>query len=96
MSYLCRSFDQLNAGEDYLSIKPVIHIGFLDFSLDNKTPEFYSTYKLINIRNHEVYSDNLTLSVVDLNQIELATDEDKAYHIDHWASLFKSQTWEGI
>ena len=96
ISYLCRSFDQLNKGENYLSAKPVIHIGFLDFSLEERTPEFYSTYKLINIKNHEVYSDNLTLSVVDLNQIKLATDEDKTYHIDYWASLFKADSWEGI
>ena len=96
ISYLCRSFDQLNKGEDYISAKPVIHIGFLDFSLEGRTPEFYSTYKLINVKNHEVYSDNLTLSVVDLNKIELATEEDKAYHIDYWASLFKADSWEGI
>lgn len=29
-----------------------------------------------------------------LYQIELATDEDKAYQIDYWARLFKAKTWE--
>ena len=32
--------------------------------------------------------------MVNLNQIELATEEDKTYHIDYWASIFKAKTWE--
>ena len=95
-SYLCRSFDMLNHGQDYRDIKPVIHIGFLDYTLFYDYPEFYATYKLLNVKNHHLYSDNLTLSVVDLSQINLATDEDKKYHIDYWAKLFKATTWEDI
>lgn len=34
--------------------------------------------------------------MVDLTQIELATEEDKAYDIDYWARLFKAKTWEDI
>lgn len=34
--------------------------------------------------------------MVDLSQIELATEEDKAYQIDYWARLFKSKTWEDL
>lgn len=43
-----------------------------------------------------LYSDKLRLSVVDLTRTDLATGEDKSYHIDYWASLFKSTTWEEI
>ena len=43
-----------------------------------------------------VYSDKLCLSVVDLTHIDLATEEDKRYHIDQWAALFKAATWEEI
>lgn len=59
-------------------------------------PEFYASYKLINIKNHRKYSDNLTLNVLDLSHIELATEEDKLYHIHKWAMLFKATTWEEI
>ena len=96
LSYLCRSFDILNHGQEYQDIKPVIHIGFLDYTLFNDCPEFYATYKLLNVKNYHLYSDNLTLSVVDLSHIDLATDEDKKYHIDYWAKLFKATTWEEI
>lgn len=34
--------------------------------------------------------------MVQLTQIELATEEDKAYGIDYWAKLFKAKTWEEI
>lgn len=43
-----------------------------------------------------LYSDKLRLSVVDLSKTDMATEEDKAYHIDYWASLFKAATWEEI
>ncbi len=34
--------------------------------------------------------------MVELNHINLATKEDKAYGIDKWAALFKATTWEEI
>ena len=34
--------------------------------------------------------------MVDLTQIEMATEEDKTYQIDYWARLFKAKTWEEI
>ena len=96
LSYLCRNFDQLNKGQNYSELKPVIHIGFLDYTLFPEHPEFYATYRLLNIRDYFEYSDKLTLSVVDLKHIELATDADKAYGIDKWAALFQSISWEEI
>ena len=50
----------------------------------------------MNEKTYQKYSDKLRISVVDLTQIDLATEEDKAYGIDHWAALFKSQTWEEL
>lgn len=34
--------------------------------------------------------------MLDLHQIHLATEEDKAYQIDYWAKLFKAKTWEDL
>ena len=94
--YLCRSFDQLNHGQDYAEAKPVIHIGFLDYTLMEESPEFCASYKLINTKSYQKYSDSLTLYVIDLSHIELATEEDKQYHIHEWAMLFKAATWEEV
>jgi len=94
--YLCRIFDSIKRGGKYWEIKPAIHISFLDFTLFPQVPEFFATYQLLNIKNHSLYSDKLRLSVVDLTRIDLATEEDKLYHTDKWAALFKATTWEEI
>lgn len=96
LSYLCRSFDNLNSGEDYNDVRPAVQVGILDFTLFPDHPEFYSTYQFLNIKNHTIYSDKIQLSVLDLTHIHLATKEDKLYQIDYWASLFKAITWEEI
>ena len=96
LSYLCRNFDQLQSGQNYQETKPVIHIGFLDFTLFPEYPEFYATYKLINVKNHNIYTDKFVLNVVDLKHIEMATEEDRQWEIDYWAALFKATTWEEV
>ena len=96
MSYLCRCFDNLSKGDDYINAKPVVQIGLLDYTLFPDAPEFYASYYLMNEKSHKIYSDKLRISVVDLTHIDLATDEDKLYGIDHWARLFKSRTWEDL
>ncbi len=96
LNYLCRSYDSLEKGEHYEDTLPFIHIGFLDFTLFPKYPEFYATYMFQNIKNHTIYSDKLQLRVVELNQINLATEEDKQYGLDYWAFLFKAKTWEEL
>ena len=96
LSYLCREFNSLHHGDDYNDAKSVYQIGFLDYTLFLEHPEFYATYRMCNIKDHQVYSDKFTLSVIELNHIELATKEDRAFGIDKWAYLFKSTTWEEI
>ena len=96
LSYLCRSFDQLNRGQAYLDAKPVIHIGILDYTLFENAPEFYATYELQNIRTQQTYSRKLSLNVLDLTQIDRATEEDKCFGIDRWAALFRATTWEEL
>jgi len=96
LSYLCRNFDSLNKGSDYSDVKTAIHIGFLDFTLFPPDSEFHAIYKLQNIKNQKTYTDKFVLHVIELNSIHLATDEDRKYEIDKWASFFKAKKWEEI
>ena len=96
LSYLCRSFDNLNSGEDYNDVRPAVQVGILDFTLFPDHPEFYSTYQFLNIKNHTIYSDKIQLSVLNLTRKDLAVEEDKKYHLDLWASFFKADTWEEL
>ncbi len=96
LSYLCRSFDHLQAGRNYLDARPVVQIGLLNYTLFSEHPEFYATYQLLNVKNHSLYSDKLRLSVLDLTQINLATEEDRYHQLDCWAGFFKATTWEEV
>ena len=96
LSYLCRMYDSLHCGEDYKEMNRAIHIGILDFTLFEEVPEFYACYKLLNVKNHHVFNENFVLNVLDLNRIDLATEEDRCYEIDRWAQMFKAGTWEEL
>lgn len=92
--YLSRLFDGLNAGEPYRAVKPAFQIGILNFTPFPGHPEFFSTYKMMNIKNYYKYSDKFTIHVLDLTQIHLADREDKNHDLDKWAKLFRALTWE--
>ena len=92
--YLSRLFDGLNAGESYRAVKPAFQIGILNFTPFPGHPEFFSTYKMMNIKNYYKYSDKFTIHVLDLTQIHLADREDKNHDLDKWAKLFRALTWE--
>lgn len=43
LCYLCRNLNQLEKGDDYSQIHPVIQISFLNFTLFPKSPNFLQT-----------------------------------------------------
>lgn len=94
--YLCRSFDSIGNGDDYGELKPTTLIAIVDEDLFADYPEFYSRFLMLHEEKHYPYSTNLRLNVLYLNQVEMATDEDKANNLDYWAKLFKSDTWEEL
>ena len=87
--YACRNLSKLNKGSKYNDVKPVYQIGFLDYTLFPDHPSFFATYKLTDVKTHHVFIDKLSIRVIDLTNISLATEEDKRYNIDKWARLFK-------
>nr|WP_297704299.1 PD-(D/E)XK nuclease family transposase [uncultured Butyrivibrio sp.] len=96
LSYLCRRFDNISRGKDYLTASTVYQIGFLDFTLFEEHPEFFAKYQLRNARDNFLYTDKFNLFVVELNNTEIATKEDVDNNIVAWAKLFKAKTWEEI
>ena len=60
-------------------------------------PENRSAYRSSNRpANPQIFSDKLRISVIDLTQIKLATEEDKQYQVDLWAHVLTATTWEEI
>ena len=96
LSYLARSYDNVAKGDEYINVKPVYHIGFLNYTLFPIYPEFFAKYRMMNIKNHNVYTTKFNLYVVDLTQIELATQEDVDTGLVYWTQVFKAKTWEEL
>ena len=96
LSYLSRSYDNVAKGCDYIDVKPVYHIGFLNYTLFPEYPEFFAKYQLLNVKNHNVYTSKFNLYVVDLTKTDLATDEDEKSGLLHWTQIFKAKTWEEL
>ena len=96
LSYLARSYDNVVKGDEYINVKPVYHIGFLNYTLFPESPEFFAKYRMMNIKNHNVYTTKFNLYVVDLTQIELATQEDVDTGLVYWTQVFKAKTWEEL
>ena len=95
--YLCRSYDNIDSGDDYRKIKPTTHIGIVTEDLfKNEKPEFYARYKLLNIRTHKEYTGNFSLNMLYLNQIDKATKDDEDNNLVHWAKAFKATSWEEL
>lgn len=96
LTYLCRSFDSLQKGEDYINVRTTIHIGIVNFDIPGLTPEFYSEFKLLNTKNHEVYSDKFILRVLNLNILKDASVKTDLMDLYDWAKLLKATTWEEL
>ena len=96
LSYLSRSYDNVAKGCDYIDVKPVYHIGFLNYTLFPEYPEFFAKYQLLNVKNHNVYTSKFNLYVIDLTRTDLATDEDEKSGLLHWIRIFKAKTWEEL
>lgn len=94
LTYLCRSFDQLEKGEKYLEAKETIHIGILDFTPKNFPEKLYLDYFFYNLDTAHKYSDKMSIRVLQLNQLGNREDEKKWPELYRWAQLFKAQTWE--
>ena len=94
--YAARNFGDLKSGDPYLIVKPSIHIGFLSFSPFKDYDKFYSMNRLMDIDDHNIYTEKLSIGYVNLTRIDLATDIDRQYNVDKWAKFFMSKTWEEI
>ena len=96
LTYLCRMFDQLKTGEDYINVKKTVHISIMDFTPNDFPEVLYSEYFLYNLQTGHKYSDKFAIYMLQLNQLGNPKDERDIPEIYYWAQLFKAKTWEEI
>ena len=94
--YLCRTYDSIGQGDKFSQLKPATFVAIMSESLFPDHPEFYSRFQLQNQKYHYPYTTNFSLNVLDLSHTDMATEEDKASGLLHWAKMFLADTWEDL
>ena len=94
--YTCRQVaDQAHDEFDYSKLEPVIQISIMDYTLFPDHNRFFKRYRVVDDEGY-VYTDMIQFWVMDLTQIEEATDEQKAQGLVEWAKAFKADSWEEV
>lgn len=77
----------------YDKLEPMMHISILSFML-NEEDGFYSIIELRNRITGRLYSDKLSLRVVELKKLDSATQEEKETEVYQWARMLSTDDWE--
>lgn len=100
LTYLCRTYNNLDEGQDYADALPALQISILDFDLFEDVEELLSRYYLINENPeyHNRYSDDLGIFVLNLRQIdnEKVIQKEEDSELYQWAKLFRAESWEEL
>ena len=80
--------------DDYSKLKITTHFCITDQNLFPGNEKFYSKYYFMDTVDHQIYSDKISIGVVQLNQIENATNTDRENNLVYWAKLINAETWE--
>lgn len=100
LTYLCKTYDNLESGKEYNEVTPAIQICILDFDLFDDVEELFSKYYLTNenpkYRNH--YTEGFAIFVLNLQQIynPKVIDAEGNTELYQWAKLFKAESWEEL
>ena len=96
VGYACRQIaDQIHSGFDYGKLEPVIQISIMDHSLFPDHKKFFNEY-IPRDKEGYPYTDKLKFLVMDLTQIEEASQEQKDQGLVEWAKAFRANSWEEV
>ena len=92
--YSARMLAEQDVGKEYDQLKAVRQIDILDFSEKDKS-EYFDMYSVTNAKG-DVYSDELQIYTLNLQNIDNATEQDVRRGLADWGKLFRAGTWEDI
>ena len=96
LAYAARAVaDQVEGEFDYGKLEPVIQVCIMDHSLFPDHKRFFAKYTPRDEEGYE-YTDKLRFYVLDLTQIEQATEEQKEQGLVEWAKAFKANSWKEV
>ena len=87
--------DQVKGRFDYDKLEPVIQISIMDYSLFPEHRRFFAKYTPRDEEGYE-FTNMLRFYVLDLTQIEAATEEQREQGLVEWAKAFRAKTWNEV
>lgn len=92
--YLSKHFvEGFEKGNSYKLLDTTIHISILAFSLF-EDGGWYSIIELRDRKTHRLYSDKMSLRMVQLSQLSKVTPEEQESEIYAWAKMISAKDWE--
>ncbi len=86
--YACRAYDNLERGEEYQQLKPIVHISLLANTPRNGEKKFYSENRLCDTRDGKIYTRNFGIIIVQLKENENAEKPEIDSGLDKWGAAF--------
>lgn len=92
--YLSKYFvEGLEKGTPYKMLDATIHISILAFPLF-EDGTWYSVIEFRDRKTHRLYSDKMSLRVLQLSQLSKATPEERKSELYAWAQMISADDWE--
>ncbi|MBI2376264.1 MAG: Rpn family recombination-promoting nuclease/putative transposase, partial [Deltaproteobacteria bacterium] len=96
--YWARIFAQvLPVGESYVALVPVISVLFLDYEEFSRA-RMHSTFQILEVHDHERFSDRLEIHVIELPKLAKLTDLERNAERDlvDWSRFLRANSDEEI
>ncbi len=94
--YACDMYVGLEKGENYGDCKPTYHFGFVKKSPFEDDTQFFSNYVLTETSSGRIYTGDFQIGMINLNQLENATEEDRESGLYDWVALFMAKEWKEL
>ncbi len=94
--YWSRSFcSQIVRGDEYVKLRPMKIVTFLDYR-EREAKRLHSVYRLLEINDHEPFSDDLEIHLIELPKTDEATEHEQAEETDlvRWCRFLAAKTDE--
>ena len=87
--------DQITGDFKYDKLEPVIQISIMNYTLFPEHRRFFAKYTPRDEEGYE-FTNMLRFYVLDLTQIEAATEEQREQGLVEWAKAFRAKTWNEV
>ncbi|GHV89366.1 hypothetical protein AGMMS50267_17260 [Spirochaetia bacterium] len=88
-----RIADQIQSGENYQKLRPVISVLILDHIMFSEEPDYLNRYEFLNVKSHRPFTDIQKVITLELPKLP---ETDDGCPVWPWAKFFTCQSKEAM